>query len=642
MPCRPHADRPHADRPTGSQGRIAAPDRAGGPMTRPAPAPIQPLLWPEDGINTEQALFFRLSGKASHDRPANRLTFRKGGRASFDTAFNLFNLGKWRRCCALDAPGLRLQGSGTFILTVLHDTGSGPPRRLLHRTVTLAPDAVLDLPAPAGGAAGILTFTLAALGPATLSGADWTTTQPPRRLPRLALCITTYRREEALYATVERYRTFLRKTPLARHLHLIVVDNGQSVTLPPSDDLTLIPARNYGGSGGFARGLIEARRRGDSHCLFMDDDASVLMPAIERVWSFLAHATDPAAAVAGGLTYARRRWSMWENTAAFDRHCHPNWRGTDLRRYDDCRTMETATTARPPRNVYGGWWFFAFDITQATYRPFPFFVRGDDISFCLANAFDITTLPGVVCFPDADFADKESLRTQYLDLRNHLIHHLAVPHMDIGLRRTLSIPWLFFLPSLFQCFYETIAAQCLALDDVMRGPDFFARNADLRQRRADLDRMLRAEAWHPVTARPAAPRILIPAPKGDARPAWLWRWYLAIHLNGHLLPFFGLWGNRITLPAERRGHLPDIWGAARITWVTADGSRSFTTRHSKPKALKQLLRLTWRLARLALRYRSLKAEWQAAYPALASDDFWTDRFAPDAATGPAQDDRPAP
>lgn len=612
-------------------------------MTGPIPdhpAPIQPILWPEQGIVSEKSLFFRLSGPATPRKAQPGLRFDDGGSASFDTAFNLFSLGKWRRCCALDSPGLHLSGSGTFRLEVYHSLPDHPPECLLVRRITLTPGAWIDLPAPDNPAPGVLHFTLHAEGPATLDAAAWTTTRPPRRTPRLALCITTYRREEAIRTTVARYESFLRQSPLAPHLHLIVVDNGNSTDLVPGPHLTVLSSRNFGGSGGFARGMMEAAALGHTHCLFMDDDASVLMPAIAQVWAFLAHATDPAAAIAGSMTFARRRWCLWESTAAFDRHCHPLWNGTDLRDFAACLRMEQGSTPRPARNVYGGWWFFAFDLTQARYRPFPFFVRGDDISFCLANEYDITTLPGVVCFPDADFAEKESLRTQYLDLRNHLIQHLALPHMDIGLRRTVSIPWLLVLPSLFQCLYETIDAQCMAIDDVLRGPDFFARNADLRARRADLDRLLVAEAWRPATAPPPPPRQLIPPPRGRGRLSWLWLWYLIIHLNGHLLPFFGLWGNRLTLPADRRGHLPDIWGAARITWVTADGSRTFTSRHSKPKAALRLARVCWRLARLALRYPALKAEWQAAYPALASEAFWAERFASTPANGPAKD--PAP
>ncbi len=93
--------------------------------------------------------------------------------------------------------------------------------------------------------------------------------------------------------------------------------------------------------------------------------------------------------------------------------------------------MEFTSAAQRSPKIYGGWWFFAFPIKQVTRYPFPFFVRGDDINFSLANDFHITTLNGVVSFAE-DFSDKESPMTLYLDLRNHMVQHLTLEKMDNG------------------------------------------------------------------------------------------------------------------------------------------------------------------------------------------------------------------
>ena len=50
--------------------------------------------------------------------------------------------------------------------------------------------------------------------------------------------------------------------------------------------------------------------------------------------------------------------------------------------------MEFATTGPAPDNFYGGWWYFAFPVDQVKHQPFPFFVRGDDVSFSLVHDFN--------------------------------------------------------------------------------------------------------------------------------------------------------------------------------------------------------------------------------------------------------------
>lgn len=606
------------------------------PAASPAPAPVvlQSLLWPEAGFSSERDLYLRLEGPAFWTDDTNEVSFGPAGELRFDTAFNLFNLGKWRRSCALDQIGLRLHGAGRFELAVFQALPGRSWERLVNRIVTLEPGLPLDLAlAPVEDPLGsVLWFTLKALDAGRFSGADWITPQQPLRQPDLVITVTTFRREAAVRASVARFEDFMRETPLAPHLHMVVVDNGQSAEIPASAHVTPVPNENLGGAGGFARGLLEAEARGASHCLFMDDDASVHMAALERTWMFLAYATDPATAVAAGLLSARHRWAMWENGALFDRVCRPQFMGTDLRDIFQTVEMEMESTPRNAPNFYGGWWFFAFPLASAQYRPFPFFVRGDDVSFSLANTFDIVTLPGVVSSQEADFSDKESPLTVYLDLRSHLVHHLSLPSMEIGRRGLVKLLAFFFLRSLIQMHYETIAAQSLAVQDVMRGPDFFAANADMAQRRADLAALRKVEAWH-------APEGPLPAPRKRLNPENpLVRLAMKATLNGHLLPFFGLFGNRLVLKTGERGAIRRVWGAAAVT-CRNDAGQIYTVRHSKLAALRATGVFLRDLLRLMLRYPALRAEWRQGYERLASTGFWRGRLGLDA---PAETGAPRP
>lgn len=594
-----------------------APDR-GGFFT------LQEMIWPDARLNSEPHLYLRELDVADPGLPDGRLEIAAGQTVGFDTYFNLFSLEKWQRDCALSDLHLALQGAGDVTVIIGRDT-PGPTREILREvdvTLTLAPSRVdlSDIVARCDGP-GVIWFVLRARkGGCRFDTAAWQTRQPPRRAPQLTLAITTFRREVAVAASVARFTDYIARSDLAAYLHLVVVDNGQSAQIPPSDHVSLLPNENLGGAGGFARGLIEAQARGATHCLFMDDDAAVHMGSIDRTWRYLAWVTDPATAVAGAMSMAAQKWRLWENGALFDRRCRPLHLGTDLRNIHQVAPLEWADPS--PGNHYGGWWYFAFPIEKVRHMPFPFFVRGDDVSFGLVHDFRIQTLPGVMSFQDQDFADKESLQTLYLDLRSHLAHHLALPQMEIGRAATLRIAWWFFARSAVQLHYETLAALNLSFADALEGPAFFARNADMTARRADLTRLRQSEAWHPIpqgVTPPKTRRWLNP----DRR--WV-RIGLQITLNGHLLPGFRFYGNHVVLHPGQRGQLHPCWGAARVTYWDAQAGQFFTMRHSKTRFARQFLRLMGHSLRLLTGYGGLKRRWQMGYARLTRPEWWHKRL----------------
>ena len=253
--------------------------------------PLQPSLWPEAGISTELGAYFHLREGATCSFKDKTLHFAPGSGAGFGAYNNLFNLGKWRDICGDIAPALMLKGRGRFQVTVGWASPNRSWERLLCDVVEI--DGVIHLPFEIEELhrnRAVLFFDLVALNDGMIEDFGWESQQAPRQIPELVVSITTFRREEAVRTTVERFRRFFADQPLRDHIKLNVVDNGQSVDLAPGDDLRIIPNANLGGAGGFTRGLIEARDQGASHCLFMDDDASVHMESIIRTWLFLAYA----------------------------------------------------------------------------------------------------------------------------------------------------------------------------------------------------------------------------------------------------------------------------------------------------------------------------------------------------------------
>lgn len=597
---------------------------------------VQTLLLPDPAgpgaLSADPALFGRLEGGARIE--GRRLVLPPGGHLQADGWMNLFARGRWMRDARLDGLALRIAGQGavTVTLSSLCSAPATPPggspapplsvplwSAPLRLTADPSPIALQGLPPPQGAGLTVLGLTAGA-GGAWIDAAAWLAEPGPQPALRLAIAITTFRREAAVAATAARVCAFLDGDPGGDlgGAHLFVIDNGGTAAPAPHPRLTRIANRNLGGAGGFARALAVARDGGFTHCLFMDDDAGFPMENLVRTSAFLRLARSSRAGVAGAMISAARPTAIWENGAVFDRFCHPLFSGTDLTDPARMVAMEEAAAAPKPPGFYGGFWFFAFPLAAVRHDPFPFFVRGDDIGFSLANRFDTVTLPGVVAVQD-DFGHKESPQTLYLDLRNHLHHHLTQDGLQIGRWRSAAIAWRFLLRSLVRMHYASAAAQCLAWADVMDGPAHFETHADMATRRAEIALLAAPEAWQPLAGPPGA----IPDPRA---PSPVRARLMQVTLNGHLVPFWGRIGAARQIPLAARALTWPLWGAAGARIVDAAGGRAYAVRHDKVLAaavLARALRLSWVWGR---RYPHLVAAYRAAYGPMTAPEAWAARF----------------
>lgn len=579
--------------------------------------PLQAAIWPQTGISTEPAPHFDLKGPVGLSLTEGGANFGPGGRMSTGSYYNLFNLGKWLKNCG-DLPlELQLTGSGRFALSISVATPNTSIRQIFSETIEL--DGAFRQPVQVGQldhSSAVLFFRLTALDHARLDDFAWVTTAPPRRTPELTLAVTTFRREAEVAKTAERFRLYRAHSDLGAHIRMVIVDNGGTVTVDDGDGVSVIQNENLGGSGGFTRGLLAAKEAGASHCLFMDDDAAIQMEALSRTWWFLAYALDERTAVAGGMINAAYRWQVWENGALFDRGCKPLYGGLDLRKRRAVFAMEYETTATAPEDFYAGWWYFAFPIDRAKHLPFPFFVRGDDVSFSLVNDFNTVTLPGVASIQES-FTDKGSPQTWYLDFRSHLAHHLSGSARQRSWRELQRMVLSFYLRNVLRFHYDTLSAVNLALEDVMKGPAFFDANADMAQRRADLKALTTSETWQPVSSTPHERLGRYPRP---LRALWL------ATLNGHLAPIGGRFGSRLTLSAPFREDYRKTYGAKQITYLNADGTAAYVVHRDRRRFWTESRRLWKNTLRLRRRYPQLIKEWQEGYSDMTSTAYWADKL----------------
>ena len=581
---------------------------------------LQNLIFPEQGICTEADLFFHVAGPAAYEERGRTITIDQGATVFFDTYFNGLSIGKWHEGCTLDGLFLAISGRGKVEVKVFHAIPDRSWEMLLSEVVTLTKvrETLLDLSHYAENSTrGMIYFEVRAVGAGVqVSGARYLTPGQINQGCKLALSITTFKREDQVENTARRLVRYFEGAEYGDQMHCFIIDNGKSASIPSHPKITHLPNANLGGAGGFTRGLLEGQAAGYSHVLFMDDDASIPMEALHRTYAYLTLARNPKAAVAGAMINNTDKWRMWENGAVFDRKCKPLFTGTDLRSREAVFAMEFESARSKSSKTYGGWWFFAFPVAEVKRHPFPFFVRGDDVNFSLVNEFAITTLNGVVSFAD-DFIDKESPLTWYLDLRSHMVHHLTLDKMEVGRFQVAKIGISFFLRNMVKFQYETIEAILLAWGHVLQGPDFFVKNADAAGPRAAIKALTRAESWTPV---------------GDldlvVKPGFLGRWpsvrrkVYPWSLNGYFLPLYRFWGGKRVIPAGQRGHLDAMWGAYQLTFLKSNRDKGYVTRRSNWKGFALTLRMIWLWLRLVLGYGSLRALYHRRYPEITTPGYW--------------------
>ncbi|BBL74709.1 hypothetical protein [Methylomagnum ishizawai] len=565
-----------------------------------------------------------------------KLYFKATGRVAFDTYFNGFSVETWKRVCGISKLSLLLYGQGSFVARIGLHRASHEQTRAGHRFRQVqrwwdereielrdGEPGGFDLPCWDQIETGMLYLELEALGEGRLDSGFFATTNPPPHRVKLGIVITHFNRKQYVLPAIRRIAAGLRNQPeWLDRIGLVVVDNSRTIDAAEAVGATLIPSRNLGGSGGFARGLLYLQDEGSfTHGLFMDDDASCELEAIFRAHALLSYARTPKSAVAGSLLREDEPYRLFEKGAKFDGACRSLKSGLDLRQVGDLLAAER-TEIRPD---YGAWWFFAFPLAEARSYPFPYFVRGDDVMFGIANDFAIHTLNGIGGW-GGDFGIKKSPWTSYLDMRSHLLNSMMLRNKSLAF---LAALFAYNLGrQLFSYNYASARAINLALAHLLEGAGFWRRNIDTVAIREEIADFAGAEALVPVDA------LDLDAVHREDRPeSWPRRLLRIFSLNGFLLPGCWLDDRVLYQPKGFYGSAKAIFLHRRVLYQCEGLGIGYLASHDKRLFFTELVRgvrLMWSLLRQGQR---LRAEYRSAVVELASPAFWRGVFAMDTRSG---------
>lgn len=455
-------------------------------------------------------------------------------------------------------------------------------------------------------------------GDANISDAVGTSNE----LHPITVVVPTFRREDD---ATEQARRFASMSIVAR---VIVIDQASTLAthgpfrrlLDSVRTVELVEQPNLGGSGGYARGMLESLTTPEHAVFLSDDDAQISEESLRRMVTYQTR-VDPTAILGTGM------FSAEEPTLLISH-------GEAVRPWDfmwgpvDGVTDPIDTAGRPPeewtflkaagRPNYTGWWgtLLPPGIVAKIGLPAPYFLKWDDAEYGLRATragYNTVVLPGAaVWHPTWSAHGTQMSWTARILHRNRLATAAAYQAGKGVIASSLVHQFKHILSG----HHLTATLWQAGIDQFLMGPGAWL-GVDLSRARADGQEIVdrwnenadkRGEALRPTEpttlsllrgtarsvanlVRPAhAPRVVYELPAGEV--TW-----------------------RTTL------------GADAVIILAADGSRSgvlFADGRTGRRLLMSTLRQHWRLAR---RWRQLSRSYHRALPKVTTERAWVEMIA---------------
>ncbi len=435
---------------------------------------LQTLFFPFTKDIKEQDLY--LVGKNFFITNDKKVRVLSQGTTDFLTYFNSFPVGKYKEYTILKEFKLFLDISeGRGILKLKVRRGK---RIFILNTIEISSSININFEVSDFEEIDSLSIEYQAIEDSKIENLLFMTEDKTLRDIKLAICTTTFNREES----VNKLSKNLASSKLKNIAHLFIINNGDEIKVEETPFISVIKNKNIGGTGGFMRGLSEAVKHGFfTHCMFIDDDAYCHPESIEKAVEFLSFCRKDDESVAGAMLYEKKPYLQYEAGATIEEfNLTPRNLNFDLTRLD-----AVAENNLIGRADYGPWWFFIFPIKEKLKYSFPFFVRGDDVTFSLRNNFKPIMMNGI-CSWQESFDAKISPVTEYLAFRSFIMISLVFLEKSPNFGKLSLLILKRFTSELFGMRYSICRALIESLKDVMKGPEFWKVNMEMKERLGEL------------------------------------------------------------------------------------------------------------------------------------------------------------
>ena len=591
---------------------------------------LQELLFPNgDTCSTLEMYFHPREGEHApwRDPELDALRLPQWSHLDLDTYFNSFSIGKWRKYTKLGNLSLSLELAGEVQVQLVHweMIGNKKFRHVFAEHICHAGErGTFDFEIPMETAErGVVCCSLYALDQAcALFGGAYETEIATEQLNAvdIAVDICTFRREAFIERNLDLLNREIIKNPdceMYGHLDVFIADNGKTLDIPrlQGERIHIVPNKNTGGSGGFARGMMEiidyAPVRAFTHVLVMDDDVLINPDALLRNYRLLRLLKPEYAGktIAGAMLRLDNRWKQHE--------CCGNWNGRFVesgKRRLDLRKVENVlkNEVEVPFD-FNAWWYSCIPMSRISNDnlPMPMFIRMDDVEFGLRTGGDILTLNGI-CLWHEPFAYKFTSSMDYYEIRNLMMMN-AIHRPDVT--------WVKMSEQLlYRVLANLVRYRYKDCELVLRGvEDYLAGAEGLTRRDADaLHKEIMAASDKFVTLDELELQFDEKTYRKNLKKnkSLLSTVRLAF-LNGLFLPPKG--------PTVVDAFLSPPWACYRrkalLNYNELSG-RGFVTRRSVLKSLSYLFRAIGLCFRLATGYNAAGQTYREAHKVLTSRAFW--------------------
>jgi GT2 family glycosyltransferase len=575
---------------------------------------LQRLLFPNHTFNCPQGMYLKYKeGAVYTDNKKQKVFFEKGKIINTGTFYNAFSIDKWVNNTSIRKISIGLVGNGRLMVRIINASIKNTNKVIKEEEVELQEDKpiFIDIPNLENVGKGLLFYEILTLSDGWISSGGYFTNDKPINKVKLGLVITHFNRQSQVQAASQRIQNELfSEEEFKRSITLTIVDNSRNSGVKQSSNVFVTPNKNYGGSGGFARGLLSlANSKEYTHCLFMDDDASCEIESIRRTYWIMTFATTKNLAIAGSLFLETDPKIIFEKGAIFNLSWNPLKKGLNTNVLSNLTKAEFEDV----KPNYGAWWFFCFLLNDVKYFPFPFFVRGDDITFSLMHKFNILTMNGIASFGD-DFGLKSGALTLYLDLRSHLIEQIYLfNHSRINLIQYSS---KIFLSALFSYNYGTTRAVCLAMADFASGSKFFIDNMDMQNRFKILSNYSEKEKMNDIN------RSDYPVTQASYTDSKLRRFIQILTLNGNLLPEFLLKEKIVFQNKEFRASFKDVFRFKKIYYEYTPIMKGYVAEYNRKEFYSCLFIFLKMSTKIFFNFKKIKKDYFENIPKITTKDFW--------------------
>ncbi|MGN0298936.1 MAG: glycosyltransferase family 2 protein [Lachnospiraceae bacterium] len=562
------------------------------------------------------------------DQSQNRYLAGAGKTYDFVTYLNSFSLAKWKKYTGIEKVKLRLTISGKFQINLIgcykESGGCGP----LQGQICQAEQPMEFEFCFQDTNATIVGFELVTAEDCYLYGGYYFVEVEEKQLRPIELSIATvtFRKENFITSNLALLKKDIldSQEELAKHLRIHVIDNGR--TLPSGElsreNIVVHPNDNVGGSGGYARGMIEALKDSvkPTNVLLLDDDIIVLPESIKRLY-YLLRLLKPEYQnyfISGAMLYYEERNVQHEDVGRIsaDGSYGPVKNKKYLQNWKDM--LENEREIPHEKNQYAGWWFCCIPTTivRLDNLPLPLFIRGDDVEYSIRNQAKFITMNGI-CVWHMGFVQKFNAAMELYQVHRNSLMIQAFSGVAKEINFIARIKKL-FRRELLRFNYDSAELLLDSIEDYLKGYPFLM---EPNGERIMKEKAAKNEQLIPLSEYPGI-KVNVDEVYEKTERNWIEKFLFKLTYNGHFVPNICL-KKAPSVIAYDWFYSPKKYYMRKNLLAVNPNTK---TAHMRTINRRRFMKLNWRYYKLMRKWEKnhnyIEQEYQKNRDYLISYDFW--------------------